>query len=128
VAVDLDGCLAPFSWPGLGEPYPNAVMTIKVLKLLGYKIVILSSRFCSGWEGAKGLKQTAAENKASIEWWLREWDIPFDELTCDKVPAVAYIDDKAIFVRTNDGWAGVIDKIVSNSARDKELYGGRHES
>jgi len=85
LAVDFDGVIHAYSlgWQD-GSCYDKllegAVPALKMLKQAGYRIVVFTSR----------------NNLEAVEEWLVAWDVPFDEVTNHKVPALAYIDDRAV--------------------------------
>lgn len=103
VCVDFDGTLFP--WGEIDDvkpPYPGAVDTVKALKESGYRIVIFTSRMSPTWWFAEGWPDDAytyVVQRSIVEERLALWKIPWDDITSEKVPAIAYIDDKAIEFR-----------------------------
>lgn len=93
LALDFDGTIAEDNKFGNGSlanilPNPNAQRA--VTKLYGrYNIVIFTVRVSPQWEDWE-------EQVIQLEAWLKENNIPYDDITSDKPKAVAYIDDKAI--------------------------------
>lgn len=96
VAVDFDGVIADYSegYKGLGifgKPLPGARESIWTLKQAGWKIII----------------HTARHEHAMLADYLREHDIPFDEINRNsdahapgageiKPIADVYLDDRAV--------------------------------
>ena len=101
VLVDFDGTLYPwgqmFSMP---KPLPGAVSAMRELREAGFRIGIFTSRLSSTWHRAEGwdTDEATAEQRAYIEAILERDGIPFDFVTAEKVPAVLYLDDKAMRV------------------------------
>ena len=86
VCVDFDGVLATHSNDkgSYGPLIPEGKQLVEDLKRKGYRIVIL----------------TARKNLGLVQYALKQYGIPFDQITNHKVPAVAYIDDRAISVNS----------------------------
>lgn len=81
ICVDFDGVLNEYDGyeeGDLGEPLTGSKEFIKELRRK-YKVVILTSR-----------------SKEQVIDWLNNNDFPSMEVTNRKIPAVAYIDDRAI--------------------------------
>lgn len=81
ICVDFDGVLNNYSGYGegnLGEPLSGSQVFIKELRRK-YKVVILTSR-----------------SKEQVIGWLNNNGFPSMKVTNRKIPAVAYIDDRAI--------------------------------
>lgn len=94
VLVDFDGTLFP--WDELfadNPPIPGAVEGMKALKAAGYKVHIHSSRLSYYYLNKS--KEDAGKHLAHIKAMCEKWDIPYEGITGDKRPAVAYIDDNA---------------------------------
>lgn len=85
VCVDFDGVLAEYDgWKGpdiLGAPKEGALVFVHNLVGMGYKVIIHSTR-----------------HEKDIEDWCRQHDFlsSITAITNIKMPAVAYIDDRAI--------------------------------
>ena len=98
VCVDFDGTLFPYR--PLYEhnaPLPDAVETMWWLKKQGYKIVIFTSRLSPSWLDESG--ETEDRSLHWVESHLIQYNIPYDIITAEKVPAEYYIDDRAIAFR-----------------------------
>lgn len=84
VLVDFDGVIHRYSrgWQD-GEaydvPFDGAKDGLKELEELGYTVVIFSTR-----------------DREQIREWLTKWGFPPYDVTNEKRPAVAIIDDRAI--------------------------------
>lgn len=104
VLVDFDGTLFP--WGSLSAqhaPFANAATAMHALVDAGYSPVIFTSRLSPSWHTAEGRDPAigCAEQRAIIERALFQNDIPFFEITAEKIPAELYLDDKAM--RVNAG-------------------------
>jgi hypothetical protein len=99
VCVDFDGTLYPFGYLLDGpEPLQGAVAAMMALRNEGFKIAIYTSRLSPSWYRSEGWDRNEAEMEqfAYISQILTRDGIPFDKITCEKIPAIAYIDDKAV--------------------------------
>lgn len=94
ILVDFDGTLFP--WDDLfaeNPPVPGAVDAMRRLKAHGYTIYIYTSRMSDVWLEHEG--QDVAKHDAHVRKMLDRYGIPYDGITANKRPAVAYIDDNA---------------------------------
>jgi hypothetical protein len=103
VCIDLDGTIFP--WGSLGRvraPYPGVAEAMGALRERGYRIVVLTARLSPRWWAAE-----AEQRGVSVELFERAQrrmverllaQVPYDEATAEKVPAIAYFDDRAIRV------------------------------
>lgn len=95
ILIDFDSTIAPFgylfSYP---KPFPGISKFAKRLKAKGYTIGIFTSRLSPKW--LKADKQNKQEHIDYITNYCEMYDIPIDFITAEKVPAIVYIDDKAI--------------------------------
>ena len=95
--IDIDGTICDekrqFS-RSLAKPLPNAVESLKLLKKKGHILILYSAR-------------TWAEYEMTFSW-LRENDIPFDQLILGKPEGDFWIDDRAI---NFSNWTEVLEKI-----------------
>ncbi|HPS75656.1 MAG TPA: hypothetical protein PLD83_04385 [Oscillospiraceae bacterium] len=110
VVFDFDGVIHRY---GHGWQGPDVIDDVPVEGIreamrgimdAGYQVVIVSSR-CACAEGISAMRA-----------WLSRWAIPYDGLTAEKPPAVAYIDDRAICF---DGDAG---KLLSQIKHFRPWY------
>ena len=98
VCVDFDGTIFPFGDMRIsGDPIPGAAEAVRSLKAEGYTIVIFTSRLSKAWHDHEGWDHEEALNEqiSLVHEALVENDIPYDRMTAEKIPAVAYFDDKA---------------------------------
>lgn len=112
VLVDFDGVLHSYErgWTGPvpeDPPMPGAVEFLEMVNRAGYEIKVFSTR-CDRPEGRR-----------AVEEWLAEHGMAkhISGVTCVKLPAVAYVDDRAVPF-TGD-WARVlaeIDRLASSRA------------
>lgn len=106
VCVDFDGVVTPFGsiLTDLDQPpFPGVSKAVKLLKERGFGIVILTSRLSPYWWnvdykyfGAPNPEAFGAAQEKYIADYLEKWDIPWDLITCEKVPALVYFDDRAM--------------------------------
>lgn len=89
IVFDFDGVIHDYhGWKGEtvidGEPIPGIEKIIS--KLYDYKLVIVTSRAIK------------PEGKQAIKDWLDKYNLTkyFDDITPIKVPAILYIDDRAL--------------------------------
>jgi hypothetical protein len=85
LALDFDGVLHRYSrgWHDgtcYDVPVEGAEEACRELASAGWELVVV----------------TAREDQQAIRNWLSEWAFPPMEVTSQKVPAVAYVDDRAV--------------------------------
>ena len=106
VYVDYDGTI--IQWADIDEEnpklQPGVVEAMKALKNAGKRIVIFTSRLSYKWLQSEG--RTEWEQYHHVRDVLAKNGIPFDDITGEKAPAEAYIDDMAIGFRGN--WDAVL--------------------
>lgn len=99
VCVDFDGTIAPWGdLFGFPEPLPGAKAFLKYLRDEGYKIVIFTSRLSTVWHNHEG-RDPAMGILQQVEYlqeYFERYGLEADHVTAEKIPAIAYIDDKAI--------------------------------
>lgn len=112
ICVDFDATLFPWgplmNWEAF--PLAGAPSAVRKIAMQGYKIVIFTSRMSDRWLSDSG--NDKSEQYEYVWKMCRKFDIPFTEITGEKIPAIAYIDDKAIeFTGTN--WPEIAERVVS---------------
>lgn len=115
ICVDFDGTLYP--WGDLfsyDPPLPGAVDAVLRLRDAGFRIVIFTSRLSPTWLEAEG--QSEVVQYDYIAEVLTRDGIPFDAITAEKVPAIAYVDDKAIWFE-GDNWREIAKGLVGKVKR-----------
>ena len=91
VVFDFDGVIhsyvTPYKQPDVipDGPIYGIRFAIQDIRNAGYRVIVVSSRA----QSKKG--------KIAIIDWLHKYDICVDGVSAQKVPAIAYIDDRAIF-------------------------------
>ena len=112
VCVDFDATIFP--WGPLinyeAEPLPGAVEAMKAIKASGKQIAIFTSRMSDRWLAYSGNSKEEQYNYVAA--MCDAWDIPWDEITGEKIPTIAYIDDKAIEF-TGDNWKEIQERVVN---------------
>lgn len=105
VCIDFDGTIVP--WGPLDEdraPFCGVSDALWDLAAQGYRIVILTSRLSQEWweaeATARGVDAEAfgAEQTEYVTDYMKRWALPYHLITAEKVPALAYFDDRAIRV------------------------------
>lgn len=112
VCVDFDATLFP--WGELfnpnAKPLPGAADAVRAFADAGFDVVIFTSRMSRQW------LQYAGENRDAhysyISGLMKKHGIPFNRIIGEKIPAVAYIDDKAIEF-TGDNWDAIKQRVLS---------------
>jgi hypothetical protein len=99
VCVDFDGTIAPwgdlFGYP---EPLPGALDFLRWLKEKGYTVYIFTSRLSGVWHVSEGRDPGYGvwEQVEYLRKYCERYGIEVDGATAEKIPAIAYIDDKAV--------------------------------
>ena len=94
IMVDFDGTIVP--WGPLmadKEPFPGVAAAMQQLKEWGFRLGIFSSRMSPTWTASA--KTTVTAQEEYIRTLLTRYGVPFDFITAEKVPAIAYFDDMA---------------------------------
>ena len=79
---------------GKAKPIPEMISSIRKAKEKGYRIVLFTARRMATHNGDIN-KVIEDVGELTINW-LREHDVPYDELMFGKPNAVYYVDDKAL--------------------------------
>lgn len=99
VCVDFDGTIAPWGdLFGFPPPLPGAKDFLDSLRAQGYKIVIFTSRLSSVWHQSEG-REPHLGIMAQVGYlteYFQRYGLQGDSITAEKVPAMAYIDDRAV--------------------------------
>ncbi len=94
--IDFDGTLAQYTWPDPPDmPTPGAGVAMRYLKRKGFYLIIFTARAWRGWAEIGG-SDYQRDQIDEVHRWLQKWDIPYDEVTAEKRPALFIIDDRAI--------------------------------
>ncbi len=99
VCVDFDGTIAPWGdLFGFPPPLPGAKAFLKYLRDNDYTIVIFTSRLSTVWHAHEGRDPAKGitEQVTYLQEYFARYGLEADHVTAEKVPAIAYIDDKAI--------------------------------
>lgn len=104
VLIDFDGTIVPWVPDLMGErePFPGAAVAIRELHRKGYEVIIFTSRLSPSW--CASVNSGVHEQREYVETILDYYDIPFHQITAEKLPAAVYFDDKA--VRVEPGYLG----------------------
>ena len=112
VCVDFDGTLFPWG-PLFNEaaiPNEGAVRAMNAFADAGWHIVIFTSRMSRQWLQDAGESRDAHYDY--IKGLCRRNNIPFNRILGEKIPAQAYIDDKAIEYTPKDSNWDIIQQRV----------------
>ena len=111
VCVDYDGTIV--EWGEIDEPDPvlktGAREAMVSLRALGYRVVVFTSRLSGLWLDETG--RSAYDQYHYIRDVLNRNDIPFDDITAEKIPACAYIDDMAVAFRGD--WYSALQEVTA---------------
>lgn len=101
VCIDFDGVLSasdgPYSRAHFGPPVPQGFKLLRGLLDNGYQVVVLTAR-----------KETDL-----ITLWLSNHGFPNMVVTNHKVPAIAYIDDRAISFADDSDASNILKYVES---------------
>lgn len=103
VVFDFDGVLNSYKsgWCGAGHipdpPVEGAKAEVDRFRRAGYSVAVVSARAREPF------------GREAIEMWLQEHDFIVDYLGCEKVPAIAYIDDRGITF--NGSMTGLLEQV-----------------
>lgn len=116
ICVDFDSTIIPWGQSMFddSDPLPGAAEAIREWKKRGFRIIIFTSRLSRTWWKAEGwdFKEAQVEQMDYIIGILDKHGIPYDGMTAEKIPAIAYIDDKAIEF-TGDNWAEIQERVAN---------------
>lgn len=129
IAVDFDGTLCDFAYPGIGRVKEGAKEALALFRRLGYRVIIYSCRTCHWHYEIFGTDPTiptlsrpeALAMKAFLDAEGIEYDL-IDDGSKGKPLADFYIDDKGI--RFQDNWAyiaSVIEVLTQQRNSTKEV-------
>lgn len=117
ICIDFDKTIFP--WGKTlhdydSSPFEGAAEAIRAFKEAGLTIVILTSRASRTWWDAEGFSdEECIAQTEFVRRKLYDYDIPWDRITAEKVPAIAYIDDKAIeFKPEENNWDEIVERIL----------------
>lgn len=111
ICIDLDGVIHRYSKnfdDGSMYDIPNHGSKEAIDELKKYfNIIIFTARISPTFHGKEGVKNQL-EN---IKKWLKKYNIYYDKITCEKIPASFYIDDNAIRFSNWDNTLQLISKL-----------------
>lgn len=119
IAVDFDGTIVEDKFPGIGEPKPGAIETLKKLKKEGYILILWTCR--TGLDLAKAVA------------WCAERGIRFDAINSNlrymvqkyngsdprKVGAFLYIEDRGL--QPLPGWDEIYQLIHERLPTEQDM-------
>lgn len=112
ILVDFDATLFPWgplmNWDA--TPLPGAKEAVQAIKRAGFSISIFTSRMSQRW--LEHSENDENEQREYVTTMLTSNNIPFDEVIGEKIPAMAYIDDKAIEF-TGDNWGQIQERVLA---------------
>jgi hypothetical protein len=103
IAIDFDGVIHSFTsgWQGAlkaNDPIVPGIKEVIAELRQDYRVIVMSSR-CLHPGGTK-----------TIETYLNKYGIIVDGITGEKIPALVYVDDRAITFRQAEGMVDQIRK------------------
>ena len=115
--IDFDGTIHKYSkgWDDgsiYDPPISGAKEAIDKLKET-YKIVIFTTRV------SPSANKDYLEQTKNIELWMKKYNIYFDEITSEKIPAFRMIDDLAI--KFDGDWNKTIEEIKKAELEQEEV-------
>ena len=99
VVIDLDGTICTQEKSGeyhLAKPIKKVVDDLKTLRMRGVYIIIYTARGMTTYRGNVNKVMEAYDRDTRL--WLRENEVPYDELVFGKPAGDVYVDDKAVNV------------------------------
>lgn len=124
IAVDFDGVIHQYSKGFMDGsiydlPVEGARDAMKSMVDKGYRVVIFTTRLNPDFDRT-GIETHAMRD--SIKTWLKKYgflvQVHYHELTNNKPPAIAYIDDKGIRF---DNWLHVLQTVKEIGGQDKHF-------
>jgi capsule biosynthesis phosphatase len=94
ICVPNDAAKDTFEKYGKAKPIPEMISAIKKAKCDGYRIVLFTARRMATHSGDIN-KVIEDVGQLTIDW-LKEHDVPYDDLQFGKPNAIYYVDDKAM--------------------------------
>lgn len=119
IAVDFDGTVCNFAYPGIGEPQAGVRDALTKLKELGFHLHIYSCRSCHWYpeiftpEDEKDTAVLERKTVVAMKEYLDKHQIPYDTIddgSKGKPMCDYYIDDKG--VRFDNNWQEIAHAIT----------------
>ena len=110
VCVDFDATITIANrHPDISAPNHLFIEKLRDIKKRGYKIVISSCR----WSTALVPENKSKSEKEAVEKWLKDNDVPYDELWADNKPfAAIYFDDRAMNIKDMDTFDERVNRLL----------------
>lgn len=110
ICTDFDGTITiSNNHPAISPPNHLFIEKLRDLKKRGYKILVSSCR----WSLELVSEHKAKQEKEAVEKWLKENDVPYDELWSDNKPfAIIYCDDRCINVKDMDTFDERVNRLL----------------
>jgi hypothetical protein len=104
VLLDFDGVMHSYvsGWTGpvpTDPPTPGALEFVQALQASGCEVIVFTTRAMSP-EGIEGTME-----------WLVQHGFPSVMVTCEKVPAMCLVDDRAIRYERGKGFDAVLEEV-----------------
>ncbi|MFQ3577260.1 MAG: HAD hydrolase family protein [Cytophagales bacterium] len=118
IIVDLDGTICPIKQSGQTyadlKPLPGAIDKLRELKEKGHYIIIQTARNMATCDSNLG-KVMKNVGLITLEW-LKNYEVPYDEIFFGKPNGDIYIDDRAFRF---ENWEQTDEKTLLSLAKEK---------
>ena len=94
ICIPNDSATDTFEKYGKAEPIHSMIDAIRKAKESGFKIVLFTARRMATHNG--NINKVIEDVGDLTKTWLKDNDVPYDELQFGKPNAVYYVDDKAM--------------------------------
>ena len=96
--MDLDGTICETTSGGnayfTAHPKQDVINRMRALKSEGHSITIYTARGMNLF--SNNVQRIEREYRQRTEWWLRDWQVPYDQLLFGKPAGDIYVDDKGM--------------------------------
>lgn len=94
ICVPNDNETGTYEKYALAKPIPEMIDSIRVARENGFRIILYTARRMATHDG--NINKVIEDVAGITIKWLKDHDVPYDELQFGKPNAMYYVDDKAI--------------------------------